>query len=150
MKMLHAFRIALAFVVTFLIVEALGIHERSWPLITLCVTLVPSSSAKDTLFKAAQRVCGTLCGAAIGLLALWAETFSQPLMFIIAAIGAGCCGYFYHGKYPYAALILGVTMAVVCNAPAGTYHVALMRILGVLIGCVISSIFSATFFFKKD
>lgn len=148
-RILHALRIALAFVCTFMVVHLLGIHERSWPLITVVVVLVPTQNRKGLLYRAAQRIAGTLIGAAIGLLALWVETFSQPAMIVLCAFGASLCGYFYHSRHPYAALILGVTMAVVVNAPAGDIHTALMRIMGVLLGCLLATFFGSVFVIPK-
>ena len=144
-RILHALRIALAFVCTFMVVHMLGIHERSWPLITVVVVLVPTQDRKGLFYRAAQRIAGTFLGAAIGLLALWVETFSQPAMIVLCAFGASLCGYFYHSRHPYAALIMGVTMAVVVNAPAGDIHTALMRILGVLLGCLLATFFGSVF-----
>lgn len=70
-------------------------------------------------------------------------------MMVFMAIAAGCAGYAYHGRYPYAAMIVGVTMAVVVNAPAGDTHVAMMRVLGVCIGSIIATIFGVLFVIEK-
>ena len=84
-RTVHGARIALAFVLTFLIVRLLGIPDGSWPLITLVVVMGPISFWGNVVPRAFQRIGGTVLGSALGLVALKLELISLPLMIIWCA-----------------------------------------------------------------
>lgn len=136
----RAVKVGITFVVIFCIVHALGMEQASWPLITGMVLMIPAQNHVHLMKRAAERIAGTLCGALVGILALHIEkTWGFYAMLPFGAIGAGLGGYFARSRFPYAATIFCVTMAVVFNAPAGDIHRALERVVGVLLGVVLST-----------
>lgn len=129
------------FIIVFVIVHMMGFKEKSWPLITSMVLSIPANDHRHLLNRAFERICGTLTGAAIGIMALQIEKWiSFPAMLPLCFVGAAFAGYGSRSKLPYAAVIVAVTMAVVVNAPAGDLHVAMARVMGIGIGIVITSI----------
>jgi len=137
-----AIKIAFAFTITFIMVHFSGFNERSWPLITLIVLIVPAQNRKHIFFRIGERVLATLTGSAIGVIALFLEKIDFLLMVPVVAFGAFVYGYFAKSKLPYASIIVGVTLAVIINAPAGDIHIALMRIAGICLGAISAAIFS--------
>lgn len=79
-RLVHGLRIALAFTLTFLLTRELKLPESTWPLITLVVVMGPISFWGNVLSRALQRVVGTVFGAACGVVALYLELYSLPLM----------------------------------------------------------------------
>ena len=65
-RITHALRIALAFILTFLIVRLTHIPEGTWPLITLVVVMGPISFWGNVVQRVMERVTGTVLGAASG------------------------------------------------------------------------------------
>ncbi|RWR01232.1 membrane protein [[Pantoea] beijingensis] len=144
-RVFHGIRIALAFVLTFLLVRLLEIPEGTWPLITLVVVMGPISSWGNVLPRAIQRIGGTLCGSVSGLIALKLELMSLPVMLVWCALVMFICGYLTLGKHPYMALLIGITLAVVCGAPAGDMNTALWRGGDVILGSLLALLFSSIY-----
>ena len=142
-RIVHGCRIALAFVLTFLLVRGLDIPEGSWPLITLVVVMGPISSWGNVFPRAVQRIGGTVFGSLSGLIALKLELFSLPLMLAWCMLVMFLCGFLTLGKHPYMALLIGITLAVVCGAPAGDMETALWRGGDVIIGSLLALLFSS-------
>ncbi len=142
-RIVHGCRIALAFVLTFLLVRGLDIPEGSWPLITLVVVMGPISSWGNVFPRAVQRIGGTVFGSLSGLIALKLELFSLPLMLVWCMLVMFLCGFLTLGKHPYMALLIGITLAVVCGAPAGDMKTALWRGGDVIIGSLLALLFSS-------
>ena len=69
-RIVHGVRIALAFVLTFVLVRLLNVPEGTWPLITLVVVMGPISFWGNVVPRAFQRIGGTILGSALGLVAL--------------------------------------------------------------------------------
>jgi hypothetical protein len=84
-RVVHGVRIALAFILTFLLVRLLNVPEGTWPLITLVVIMGPISFWGNVVPRAFERIGGTICGSALGLVALKLELISLPLMVIWCA-----------------------------------------------------------------
>ncbi|QMI05642.1 FUSC family protein [Citrobacter sp. RHB25-C09] len=141
-RIVHGIRIALAFILTFLLVRLLSIPEGTWPLITLVVIMGPISFWGNVMSRALERIGGTILGSVLGLVALWLELFSLPLMLIWCAAAMYLCGWLALGKKPYQALLLGVTLAVVVGAPAGDMNTALWRAGDVIIGSLLAMLFT--------
>ena len=141
-RTVHGARIALAFVLTFLIVRLLHIPEGSWPLITLVVVMGPISFWGNVVPRAFQRIGGTVLGSALGLVALKLELISLPLMLIWCAGAMFLCGWLALGKKPYQALLIGITLAVVVGAPPGDMHTALWRSGDVIFGSLLAMLFT--------
>ncbi len=92
-RIVHGIRIALAFILTFLLVRLFSIPEGTWPLITLVVIMGPISFWGNVVPRAFERIGGTILGAALGLVALRLELFSLPLMLVWCAIAMFLCGW---------------------------------------------------------
>ena len=144
-RIVHGVRIALAFILTFLLVRGLNIPEGSWPLITLVVVMGPISSWGTVLPRAVQRIGGTIFGSISGLIALKLELISLPWMLVWCAAVMFLCGYLTLGKHPYMALLIGITLAVVCGAPAGDMETALWRGSDVILGSLLALLFSSIY-----
>ncbi|WP_411706389.1 FUSC family protein [Edaphovirga cremea] len=144
-RIMHGLRIALAFILTFLIVRMLGVPEGSWPLITLVVVMGPISFWGNVLQRALQRIAGTLFGAISGFAALWLELYSLPLMLVWCGVVMFVCGYLTLGKRPYMALLIGITLGVVCGGTPGDMHTALWRGGDVIFGSILALLFTSIY-----
>lgn len=141
-RIAHGIRIALAFVLAFLIVRIFDIPEGSWPLITLVVIMGPISFWGNVVPRAFQRIGGTILGSALGLIALKLELISLPLMLMWCAGAMFLCGWLTLGKRPYQALLIGITLGVVVGAPPGDLHTALWRSGDVIFGSLLAMLFT--------
>ena len=65
-RVVHGCRIALAFVLTFILVRLLDVPEGTWPLITLVVVMGPISFWGNVVPRAFERIGGTVLGSALG------------------------------------------------------------------------------------
>ncbi|MEA9391638.1 FUSC family protein [Acerihabitans sp. TG2] len=144
-RIAHGLRIGLAFVLTFMIIRMLNIPEGTWPLITLVVVMGPISFWGNVLQRAGQRIIGTVFGATSGLIALRLELYSLPLMLLWCGVVMFICGYLTLGKRPYMALLIGITLAVVCGAGAGDMQTALWRSGDVIIGSLLALLFTSIY-----
>ncbi|BDH45271.1 FUSC family protein [Salmonella enterica subsp. enterica serovar Choleraesuis] len=142
-RVIHGARIALAFVLTFLIVRLLKVPEGTWPLITLVVVMGPISFLGNVVPRAFDRIGGTILGASLGLVALKLELYSLPLMLCWCLGAMFLCGYLALGKKPYQALLIGITLSVVVGAPAGDMETALWRSGDVIFGSLLALVFSS-------
>lgn len=141
-RVVHGVRIALAFVLTFLLVRLLNVPEGTWPLITLVVVMGPISFWGNVVPRAFQRIGGTILGSALGLVALKLELISLPLMVLWCAAAMFLCGWLVLGKKPYQALLIGITLSVVVGAPPGDMHTALWRSGDVIFGSLLAMLFT--------
>ena len=141
-RTVHGCRIALAFILTFLLVRLLDVPEGTWPLITLVVIMGPISFWGNVVPRAFERIGGTILGSALGLIALKLELFSLPLMLLWCAVAMFLCGWLALGKRPYQALLIGITLAVVIGAPQGDMHTALWRSGDVILGSLLAMLFT--------
>ncbi len=144
-RIVHGLRIALAFILTFLLVRLLDVPEGSWPLITLVVVMGPLSFWGNVVQRALQRIAGTVFGAVSGLIALYLELFSLPIMLLWCGVVMFVCGYLTLGKRPYMALLIGITLAVVCGASPGDMYTALWRSGDVIIGSLLALLFTSIY-----
>lgn len=141
-RIVHGVRIALAFILTFLLVRLFNIPEGTWPLITLVVIMGPISFWGNVVPRAWERIGGTILGSVLGLIALRLELFSLPLMLLWCAAAMFLCGWLALGKRPYQALLIGITLAVVMGAPAGDMETALWRGGDVILGSLLAMLFT--------
>ncbi|MBV8044603.1 FUSC family protein [Pluralibacter sp.] len=141
-RIVHGVRIALAFVLTFLLIRLLDVPEGTWPLITIVVIMGPISFWGNVVPRAFERIGGTILGSALGLVALKLELISLPLMIVWCAVAMFLCGWLALGKKPYQALLIGITLAVVVGAPAGDMHTALWRSGDVIFGSLLAMLFT--------
>ena len=144
-RAVHGVRIALAFVLAFLIVRIFDIPEGSWPLITLVVIMGPISFWGNVVPRAFQRIGGTIFGSALGLIALKLELISLPLMLLWCAGAMFLCGWLALGKKPYQALLIGITLGVVVGAPPGDLTTALWRSGDVIFGSLLAMLFTGIY-----
>ena len=141
-RVVHGCRIALAFILTFLLVRLLHIPEGTWPLITLVVIMGPISFWGNVVPRAFERIGGTIFGSALGLIALKLELISLPVMLLWCAGAMFLCGWLALGKKPYQALLIGITLSVVVGAPAGDMATALWRSGDVILGSLLAMLFT--------
>ncbi|MTH47385.1 FUSC family protein [Intestinirhabdus alba] len=141
-RVVHGVRIALAFILSFLLVRLLDVPEGTWPLITLVVIMGPISFWGNVLPRALERIGGTILGSALGLVALWLELYSLPLMLAWCGVAMFLCGWLALGKKPYQALLIGITLAVVVGAPPGDMTTALWRGGDVILGSLLAMLFT--------
>lgn len=144
-RTVHGIRIALAFILTFILIRVLNVPEGTWPLITLVVVMGPISFWGNVVPRAFERIGGTIFGAALGLIALKLELYSLPLMLIWCAIAMFLCGFLALGKRPYQALLIGITLSVVVGAPAGDMETALWRSGDVIFGSLLAMLFTSIY-----
>ncbi|CAO96410.1 FUSC family protein [Erwinia tasmaniensis] len=142
-RIVHGVRIALAFILTFLLVRIAEIPEGSWPLITLVVVMGPVSSWGNVFPRAVQRIFGTLFGSIAGLIAIWLELFSLPFMLVWCALVMFISGFLTLGKHPYMALLIGITLGVVCGGVPGDITTALWRGGDVILGSLLALLFTS-------
>ncbi|EMR6449467.1 FUSC family protein [Enterobacter cloacae] len=141
-RVVHGCRIALAFVLTFVLVRLLDVPEGTWPLITLVVVMGPISFWGNVVPRAFERIGGTVFGSALGLIALKLELISFPVMLAWCGVAMFLCGWLALGKKPYQALLIGITLAVVVGAPAGDMTTALWRSGDVILGSLLAMLFT--------
>ncbi|EML2223781.1 FUSC family protein [Klebsiella aerogenes] len=141
-RIVHGIRIALAFVLTFLLVRLLNVPEGTWPLITLVVVMGPISFWGNVVPRAFERIGGTILGSVLGLVALKLELISLPIMVLWCAVAMFLCGWLALGKRPYQALLIGITLAVVVGAPPGDMNTALWRSGDVIFGSLLAMLFT--------
>ncbi|WES66689.1 FUSC family protein [Superficieibacter sp. HKU1] len=141
-RIVHGVRIALAFILTFLLVRLFDIPEGTWPLITLVVIMGPISFWGNVVPRAFERIGGTILGSALGLVALQLERYSLPIMLIWCAAAMFLCAWLTLGKRPYQALLIGITLAVVVGSPVGDMHTALWRSGDVIFGSLLAMLFT--------
>jgi len=141
-RVVHGCRIALAFILTFLLVRLLHIPEGTWPLITLVVIMGPISFWGNVVPRAFERIGGTIFGSALGLIALKLELISLPVMLLWCAGAMFLCGWLALGKKPYQALLIGITLSVVVGASAGDMATALWRSGDVILGSLLAMLFT--------
>lgn len=144
-RIVHGVRIALAFILTFLLVRLLAIPEGSWPLITLVVVMGPISSWGNVFPRAVQRIGGTIFGSISGLIALKLELLSLPVMLAWCAAVMFISGFLTLGKHPYMALLIGITLAVICGGIPGDMTTALWRGGDVILGSLLALLFTSIY-----
>lgn len=142
-RVVHGIRIAVAFVLTFLLIRMMKLPDHSWPLITLIVVMGPVSYMGNVIPRAFERMAGTVTGAILGIIALHIEVYSLPLMLLWCGCAAFFCGFLAISKRPYAALLVGITLAVVSSAPAGDIQTALWRSTNIILGCILAMLFTS-------
>lgn len=144
-RLVHGLRIALAFTLTFLLTRELKLPESTWPLITLVVVMGPISFWGNVLSRALQRVVGTVFGAACGVVALYLELYSLPLMLAWCCAIMFLCGYLALGKRPYVGLLIGITLGVIVGGVPGDIETALWRSGDVILGSVLALLFCSIY-----
>lgn len=144
-RWVHGVRIAVAFLGTFMLIRFFDIPEGSWPLITLVVVIGPISTWGNVFPRAIERIIGTIIGSVSGLVALELEMYSLPVMLGWCGGVMLICGYLTLGKHPYMALLIGITLGVVVGAPTGDFLTALWRSGDVILGCLLSIVFTGIF-----
>lgn len=142
-RIVHGMRIAIAFILSFLLVRLTDIPEGTWPLITLVVVMGPVSSWGNVFPRAIQRIGGTIAGSLSGLVALKLELISLPWMLAWCAVVMFVSGYLALGKQPYMALLIGITLGVVVGSPAGDMVTALWRGGDVILGSLLALFFTS-------
>ncbi|ACY84017.1 FUSC family protein [Edwardsiella piscicida] len=144
-RAVHGVRMAISFVLTFLLIRLLAVPEGAWALITMVVVIGPISFWGNVTVRALQRCMGTVFGAASGLVALYLELYSMSLMLAWCAVVMFVCGIAALGKRPYMGLLIGITLGVVCAAGPGDIQTALLRSVNVIIGSLLALLFASIY-----
>ncbi|MGL5037008.1 MAG: FUSC family protein [Aeromonas sp.] len=144
-RIVHGLRIALAFMLTFLLTRELKLPESTWPLITLVVVMGPISFWGNVLSRALQRVVGTIFGASCGIVALYLEMYSMPLTLVWCSCIMFLCGYLALGKRPYVGLLIGITLAITMGAMPGDIKMAVWRSADVIFGSLLALLFCSIY-----
>ncbi|CAM8465820.1 FUSC family protein [Morganella morganii] len=142
-KQLHGIRIALAFTLTFLVFRELHSDKLDYIIMTLISILMPMPYWGNVLIRSMQRTLGTVIGSLIGMLLLYTETHSFPLMLALATIAMFVCGLIALGKNMYVGMLIGMTISIVATAPVGDMDSALIRSAQTVGGSILALVFSA-------
>jgi uncharacterized membrane protein YccC len=135
---LHAFRVALAFLTSLHLVTLFDIPHGAWMLITVLVVIGSLPHLGSVFRKAGQRIVGTLIGGVAGILAIVLHRYSVSLSYGWMVLFAGLSSYFALGRADYIALLSGITMAVVAGYGDNDMNGALWRSANVLAGALIA------------
>lgn len=144
-RWIHATRISLAFLITFILIRYFKLDGASYALITMLIVMGPQPYWGNVSARAVQRTGGTIIGALSGLIGLYLETRSFALMLLWSAILMFIAGYLTLGKRPYMALLIGATLAVVSCAPPNDMESAITRSLYVLAGSLLAMVFTSIY-----
>lgn len=144
-RWIHAVRISLAFLITFVVIRYFKLDGAVWILITLLIVMGPQPYWGNVFSRALQRTGGTVIGAVSGLIALLIEIYSYPSMLLWCALVMFVAGYLTLGKHPYMALLIGSTLAVVSCSPPNDMESAVLRSVYVLSGSVLAMIYTSIY-----
>lgn len=144
-RWIHATRISLAFLVTFLAIRFFKLDGASYALITMLIVMGPQPYWGNVFSRALQRTGGTVLGALSGLVALYLEIHSYPLMLLWCGVMMFIAGYLTLGKHPYMALLIGATLAVVSCAPPNDMDSAITRSVYVLAGSLLAMLYTSIY-----
>lgn len=144
-KQIHALRIAIGFVICFLIFRNFSIQSHSWPLISLVVVLTPTSFVGNVLPRARHRIYGTLIGVLLGLVSMFITRISFPLSVFYIFACFLFIGFLSSTKYQYVAILMGITLSVICSADPVNYQIALWRGGDIIIGSSAAVLISLLF-----
>ncbi|WP_202210846.1 FUSC family protein [Pseudomonas paraversuta] len=144
-RWIHAARISLAFLTTFVAIRYFKLDGASYALITMLIVMGPQPYWGNVSSRAVQRTFGTVIGALSGLAGLYMELYSFPAMLAWSAVTMFIAGYLTLGKHPYMALLIGATLAVVSCAPPNDMESAITRSLYVLAGSVLAMLFTSIY-----
>ena len=92
-RWIHATRISLAFLITFILIRYFKLDGASYALITMLIVMGPQPYWGNVSARAVQRTGGTIIGALSGLIGLYLETRSFALMLLWSAILMFIAGY---------------------------------------------------------
>jgi hypothetical protein len=116
-RVVHGCRIALAFVLTFVLVRLLNVPEGTWPLITLVVVMGPISFWGNVVPRAFERIGGTVLGSAPYRPEAGAYLVSGHAgMVRCRHVPLRLAGV---GQKPYQALLIGITLRWWSARPPG-------------------------------
>ncbi|MES2869071.1 MAG: FUSC family protein [Pseudomonadota bacterium] len=144
-RWIHAARISLAFLTTFIAIRFFKLDGASYAMITMLIVMGPQPYWGNVFSRAIQRTGGTVIGALSGLVALYLEIFSFPLMLLWSAAVMFIAGYLTLGKRPYLALLIGATLAVVSCAPPNDMESAITRSVYVLAGSLLAMLYTSIY-----
>ena len=142
---IHATRISLAFLITFVVIRYFKLDGASYALITMLIVMGPQPYWGNVSSRAVQRTGGTIIGALSGLVGLYLETYSFSLMLVWSGVMMFIAGYLTLGKHPYMALLIGATLAVVSCAPPNDMESAITRSIYVLAGSLLAMVYTSIY-----
>lgn len=141
-RFVHSIRIAISFITSLTLIKIINIQNNSWPLITLIVIIGPISFLGNVFIKSIQRIIGTILGTISGLITLKLELISNTAMILWVITIVSVCGYLTLGKMSYIALLINITMAIICNINPENWKIAIWRCIDIIIGTMLAILFS--------
>lgn len=141
-RLIHTFRVTLAFVFGGAIDLAFGIPYGSWTLITIVVLMSNGPTQGDISRKSGQRIIGTIFGALAGLLAVVLYLATPWFGFSWMVFVIGLSAYHALGRASEAAVVTGVTVVIVGGLGETALEESFWRLGNVVIGATIALIFA--------
>lgn len=134
-----ATRATLAAVLAMLMGHSLSPERWFWAVITTFVVFLGTRSRADTLYRAGERVLGTLAGALVSLVLVGLLRGSPVLIVAAMVLCVFGWGYFILNAYARGVFFITVLVGLIYGELGfGITEVIEMRIGEVLLGCVIS------------
>ena len=136
-RIIHVIKISLALLIAHLIALIFAMPNLAWTSVTIVIIMLTLPQVGGTLEKSLQRVIGTLCGAAYGILILFVS--HEPLwQGTLALFGIAFVTWRASGRMSYAYLVAGFTMMIVLDGGASGIEAAIWRTITILLGCCIA------------
>lgn len=141
-KFFHGLRVSFAFVIVFIVLRHFSDESYNYVLITLVSILIPAPYWGTILMRSFQRIIGIVAGSALGILLLYIEILSYPLMLIIAIAIIYFSCIIALGKNMYIGMLAAMSVSIVVTAPSGDMMEGVFRSLQTIGGALLALIFS--------
>ncbi len=135
----HAVRLAVAAGLAEVIVQATGLYEGRWVVLTIFLVLKPDYTS--TVYRSIQRAVGTAVGAGLGAAAAWLAHPSSGGLIVAAGIAVAAAYALFDVNYVIYSSFLTVFIVILLDIfglPADTTAVA--RLTNTAIGAVLALI----------
>ena len=132
---LYVIKMVLAIMLGYTVAWFLPWERTSWLVITVIVVMGIHVSVGMQRKRAVLRMCGTLVGAAFGLLGIFLKL--HPVLQVIYVLLVSSCLMLqtvWFGQWRYAGILSTITFFVVLMSPGQEFVVAYQRTMEILIG----------------
>jgi uncharacterized membrane protein YccC len=140
-RIIHVIKISLALLIAHLLNLFYPVPYLAWTSVTIVIIMLTLPQVGGALEKSIQRVIGTLCGAAYGILVLWL-THDPWLSGFLALLAIAFITWRASGKMSYAYLVAGFTLMIVLDGGDRGMDEAIWRTATIMLGCVIAILVS--------